>query len=180
MLSQLPDGICQPELGLRQRICDKMQIDILSCINWSTNPACLNLGSKLLHTPPTFSILAPAEESKTSSVDCLLFVLLFLPDQLDDGGEEGHADQDVDGADQHVRSFLWTRKIQRSYPNKNQVVAYVFWILSQIWRKKQKGFYARTCTKTTLSRKLFARWKTTLQIDHSRFFRFVPSCKIML
>ena len=33
MLSQLPDGICQPELGLRQRICDKMQIDILLCIN---------------------------------------------------------------------------------------------------------------------------------------------------
>ena len=32
--------------------------------------------------------------------------LLFLPDQLDDGGEEGHADQDIDGADQHVRSFL--------------------------------------------------------------------------
>ena len=37
-----------------------------------------------------------------SSVICLL----FLPDQLDDGGEEGHADQDIDGADQHVRSFL--------------------------------------------------------------------------
>ena len=35
MLSQLPDGICQPELGLRQRICEKMQIDILmikSCL----------------------------------------------------------------------------------------------------------------------------------------------------
>ena len=39
---------------------------------------------------------------KISSVNCLL----FLPDQLDDGGEEGHADQDIDGADQHVRSFL--------------------------------------------------------------------------
>ena len=37
----------------------------------------------------------------------LFFVfLLFLPDQLDDGGEEGHADQDIDGADQHVRSFF--------------------------------------------------------------------------
>ena len=34
------------------------------------------------------------------------FGLLFLPDQLDDGGEEGHADQDIDGADQHVRCFL--------------------------------------------------------------------------
>ena len=62
--------------------------------------------------------------------------------------------------------------MQRSYANESQEVAYVFWILSQIWRKKQKGFYARTCTKTTLSRKLFARWKTTLQIDHSRFFLF--------
>ena len=35
--------------------------------------------------------------------------------------------------------------MQRSDANKGQEVAYVFWILSQIWRKKQKGFYARTC-----------------------------------
>ena len=30
----------------------------------------------------------------------------WLPDELNDGREEGHADQDVDGADQHIGSFL--------------------------------------------------------------------------
>ena len=30
----------------------------------------------------------------------------WLPDELNYGREEGHADQDVDGADQHIGGFL--------------------------------------------------------------------------
>ena len=41
MLSQLPDGICQPELGLRQRICDKMQICRHPLVHQLMNKSCL-------------------------------------------------------------------------------------------------------------------------------------------
>ncbi len=33
-------------------------------------------------------------------------ILPGWPDELYDGGGEGHADQDVDGAQQHVRGFI--------------------------------------------------------------------------
>ena len=32
---------------------------------------------------------------------------LHLPDELDDGGGEGKAHQDVDGAQHHVESLVW-------------------------------------------------------------------------
>lgn len=51
----------------------------------------LDLGPELLHLPPGLGVLPP--------------------DDLDDGGEDRHPDQDVDGADQHVARLVAAHKI---------------------------------------------------------------------
>lgn len=56
-------------------LCDLLQ----SCCHFQLS---LNLSSQLDHLPPTLCILSP--------------------DQLYDGGGQGHADEDVDSAKQHV------------------------------------------------------------------------------
>ena len=63
-------------------LCNLLQ----SCCHFQLS---LNLSSQLHHLPPALCILSP--------------------DQLNDGGGEGHANEDVDGAEQHVAGAVMTK-----------------------------------------------------------------------
>ena len=67
----------------------------------------LYLSSQLLHLPPALCILPPCNQKDGHPHN----VGHLLPDQLYDGGGEGHPYQDVHRADQHVGRLVLTENI---------------------------------------------------------------------
>ena len=62
----------------------------------------LNLCPQLLHLPPALCILPPCNQKDGHPH----LVGHLLPDQLYDGGGEGHPNQNIDSADKHVGSLF--------------------------------------------------------------------------